>query len=104
MSLNNDSCGELECYTKIINCYLKNQNDRQKLEQCKHQSLIKLMKVMDRKEERLIQNALIIVLALFDEIPPDLAGTTGSDLSLLSKREKELALKKIEDEIFSRLS
>ena len=103
MSLNNNSCGELECYTKIINCYLKHQGDRQKLEHCKHRSLIKLMDIVDRKEERLIQNALIIVLALFDEIPPDLAGTIGSDLSSLSRREREVAVKKIEDEIFARL-
>ena len=94
---------ELECYTKIINLFKKISKDSITIETWKDKTIIKLMKVLRRREnKRWVKNALIILLSLFDDNPPDLFSSLGNNIELLSNKEKEEVVSKLREEFTSK--
>ncbi len=85
----NGSHEEIECYTKIINLFLKMSKDPIKLETSKNIAIIKIMdRLKEPGNEDLIRNALIILLSLFDDNPADLYSNLGDNVKKISKKEK----------------
>jgi len=100
-----DEKEELNCYSKIIECFLKSGGDPLKRERCKHNSIIKVMNLMkvNGKKER-ARNSLIMILSLFNEdnSHPDLFTSLGNDFRTISNNvlKKEL-LDELEKELIS---
>ena len=104
MNVNNTEMNlELICYKKIIDCFLKNKNKSNKLQMCKNKSIIRLMEISQSRNARyLAQNGLILVLSLFDDIPPDLFSALGDDIkSLMDDNEKERLVSELKKEFAS---
>lgn len=88
------------CYTKIIDCYLKNKGDQQKLQYCKNKSIIKLMEILKRNNDtQSARNALLIVLSLFEEkINGDYLSNVGHDYNTLSYSERQRVVAELKKE------
>jgi len=85
---------EINCYNKILDCFMKSKNDFKQKEICRDRSIIKLMKIWKEKRDfyikEIIKNSLIFVLTLFEdeEDPPDLYNTLGKESSTLKNSER----------------
>jgi hypothetical protein len=95
MSLKNSGFNdELNCYIKIIDCFLKYHYDNLQKEMCKNRSIIKLMRSLKyRKNKEVIKNSLLFVLSLFDDEdnPPDFYSNIGNDFrNATDKEHKEI--------------
>ena len=91
---------ELDCYTKIVNLFLKIGRDPIASETWKDKSIVKIMNILkDPKNKNWAKNALIIVLSLFDDTPPDIYDNVGKNTITLSAKEKELIIAKLKEEI-----
>ena len=90
---------EVDCYTKIINLFLKIGKDPITIETWKDKAIVKIMKVLkDPKNKRWVQNALIILLTLFDDNPPDLYSNIGNNVKILSDEERQQVISKLKEE------
>ena len=98
---------EINCYNKILDCFMKSKNDFKQKEICRDRSIIKLMKIW--KEEwafyikEIIKNSLIFVLTLFEDEndPPDLCNTLGKESSSLKNSEKKELVSTLKEEFLS---
>ena len=88
------------CYNKIIDCYLRNKHDYNKLEECKNKSIISLMKILRQSSDQaFVENALVFVLSLFNSsAPPDLYSTLGTDSKKCNNEEKEILISLLKKE------
>lgn len=102
MSLNNLGVSqELNCYTKIIDCFLENRNDSHQKELCKNNSIIKLINKSEcRNSDTFIRNALLLVLTLYDNNPADLYSSYGDDIESCSDNDKEQLLAELKKELY----
>ena len=90
---------EVDCYTKIINLFLKIGKDPISIETWKDKAILKIMNVLkDPKNKRWVQNALIILLSLFDDNPPNLYDNLGKNINILSTKEKEQVIIRLKEE------
>jgi len=86
---NTNNEAELKYYLKIIDFFQNQSNDSENVELWKDNSLIELMKVLKRtKNKLLVRNALLLLISLFENIPPDLFNNKGISANLLTKEEK----------------
>ena len=95
---NNDF--ELNCYLKILDYFQKDSLDKEKnTEIWKNQSFIELMQLLDQKKNReLVTNALILILSLFEDIPPDTYNNRGVNINRISLEERKSLIAGLEDE------
>ena len=85
----NDDSYELDYYLSIIDFFQNQNTDRETTEIWKNKSFIELMKVLKRtRKKELVKNAIILILSLFDEIPPDSYNTRGIKANSISDGDK----------------
>jgi len=90
---------ELDCYLKIIDFFQHKKVDKEKTEIWKSQSLIELMDFLDRsKNKTLVANALILILSLFEDIPPDIYNNRGVDINRISEKDRRFLISKLKEE------
>ena len=90
---------ELDLYLKIINCFQNESVSRKNKEIWKNQSIIKLMNLLERTQNRpLVTNALILLLSLFENVPPDIYNNRGINSSHIPESDKKLLMKELIDE------
>jgi hypothetical protein len=91
MKISNDNENfELGCYLKIIDYSQNDKISKENTEIWKNQSLIELMKLFAQKKNReIVTNALILILSLFEDIPPDTYNNRGVDINGISREEKK---------------
>ena len=88
MSNNNDTY-ELDYYLSIIDFFQNKNTDRETTEIWKNKSLIELMKVLKRtRKTEFVKNAIILLLSLFDQMPPDNYNNRGVKVNSLTSGEK----------------
>ena len=88
MSNNNDTY-ELDYYLSIIHFFQNKNTDRETTEIWKNKSLIELMKVLKRtRKTEFVKNAIILLLSLFDQMPPDNYNNRGVKVNSLTSGEK----------------
>lgn len=91
---------EVDCYTKILNLFLEVGDKPELKELWKNKTFITLMNRMKKNENKeLIKNAMILIISLFDDIPPDLFSNIGSNLKSLSEEERKEAILKMKQVI-----
>ncbi|MFX1344560.1 MAG: hypothetical protein ACFFBC_01430 [Promethearchaeota archaeon] len=96
---NNTEDFELDCYLKILEYFQTEKVNREQTEIWKDHSLIELMKLLDKKKNRvLVTNALILMLSLFEDIPPDIYNNRGVDINLISRRDRESLIADLKEE------
>jgi len=97
-SSDENSSDEEELYEKIINMFLKEGEKPNIKEIMKSKSIIELMeKLKDNKNKELARNALVVLLSLYDDFPPDLFHNLGTDIEKLSEEDRIEALKKLKE-------
>jgi len=90
---------ELECYSKIIDFFQKEKINQEETEIWKSQSIIELMNYLERTHNRtLVTNALILLLSLFEDIPPDTYNNRGVNINRLSEKDKRSMMEDLKEE------
>ena len=81
---------ESEFYNEITFQILKFSNDRQKILHFICHKIIELMQILNNdKNKKFVQNALILIIALFNDYQPDFILKRGKDINELSNQERE---------------
>ena len=90
---------ELDCYLKILE-FSQNENvNREQTEIWKDRSLIELMKLLDKKKNRvLVTNAIILMLSLFEDIPPDTYNNRGVNINRISVEDRKSLIADLKEE------
>ncbi|MFX1269161.1 MAG: hypothetical protein ACFFAK_14470 [Promethearchaeota archaeon] len=95
---------ELEYYTKIINFFKSQPSNKESIEIWKSKSFIELMKVLERtKNKELVQNAIILIISLFEQLPPDLYANRGMNVNLIKKKDKKSYLSVLKSEFIDEI-
>ena len=90
---------ELDCYLKIINYFQKEKINREEAEIWKNKSIIELMNLLDRTRNRtLVTNALILLLSLFENKPPDIFNNRGVNINRISHKDKRSLIEHLKNE------
>lgn len=86
---NNCDTSEYDYYSKIIE-FSQNQNvNKETVELWKNKSFIELMKVLERScQKEFVKNAILIILSLFEEHPPDIYSSLGKNVDSLNNGDK----------------
>jgi len=95
MSLNDTKSGEeLSCYAKILDCFNNSGNDPIKKERCKNNSIIKLMRLLKSRGNRILaRNSLIMVLSLFNDVEdPDFFTSMGKEIETLTNKSEKIKI------------
>ncbi len=103
MSHANDEL-ELKYYTKIIDFFKTQPSNRESIEIWKSKSFIELMKVLERTQNKeLVQNAIIIIISLFEQLPPDLYNNRGINAKFINKKDKKPYLSVLKSEFIDEI-
>ncbi|MFX1374643.1 MAG: hypothetical protein ACFFA0_02415 [Promethearchaeota archaeon] len=90
---------ELDCYLKILEYFQVGKENRGETEIWKDHSLVELMKLLDKKKNRaLVTNALILILTLFGDIPPDTYNNRGVDINRMTGKDRKLLVADLKEE------
>ena len=88
MSTNNEN-NDLDYYLSIIEYFQNHDSNRETTEIWKNKSFIQLMKVLKRtRNKEFVKNAIILILSLFDKMPPDFYSSRGIQVNSLTNSEK----------------
>lgn len=100
MKINNNSEEfELEYYSKILDYFQDNNISREKKEIWKNRSIIELMNLLERTQNRtFVTNALILILSLFEDVPPDTYNNRGVNIARFSEKDKRFLMKELREE------
>jgi len=102
MAKNSDIIDEDELYDKILDLFSKEKKNPNLRVLLGARSIIELMKRMNNsKNKEVAKNAIIVLISLFDDYPPDIFDNIGADLESLSEEEREEAMDKLK-EIFQK--
>lgn len=98
MKINSHS-NELDLYLNIINYSQKEQITKEEIEIWKDKSIIELMKYLKRTQNRnFVTNALILLLSLFEDIPPDLYNNRGVNFNHIAEKDKDFLIEELKEE------
>jgi len=88
--MSNDSENyELDYYLSIIDFFQNQNKNKETTEIWKNKSYIELMKVLKRtRKKEFVKNAIILILSLFDEMPPDAYNNKGIKVNSLTNGDK----------------
>jgi len=80
---------ELDYYLSIIDFFQNQDKNRETTEIWKNKSFIQLKKVLKRtRRKEFVKNAIILILSLFDELPPDSYNNKGIKVNSLESEDK----------------
>jgi hypothetical protein len=90
MNISNDSENyELDYYLSIIDFFQNHNTNRETAEIWRDKSFIELMKVLKRtRKKEFVKNAIIFILSLFDQMPPDTYNNKGIKVNSLENGDK----------------
>jgi len=88
---NNCDTSEFDYYSNIIKFFQNPNVSKETIEIWKNKSFIELMKVLERKTSRkeFVKNAILLILSLFEEHPPDIYTSRGTNVNSLDNGEKK---------------
>lgn len=86
---NNSDNYELDYYQSIINFFQNQNTNREGAEIWRDKSFIELMKVLKRtRKKEFVKNAIILILSLIDQMPPDNYNNNGIKANSLTTEDK----------------
>ena len=93
---------ELDYYTRIIALSQKRRGNEVKKEIKKYLSIRNVMNELKCSENKtLVKNALIMILALFENKAPDVFNSRGVDVNQISGKEREKYISQLKAELRS---
>ncbi|MFX0105330.1 MAG: hypothetical protein ACFE75_07560 [Candidatus Hodarchaeota archaeon] len=100
MKINNNSEEfELKYYVKVLDYFQDEGISREKKEIWKNQSIIELMNLLKRTQNRtFVTNALLLILSLFEDNPPDIYNNRGVNINHISENEKKYLIEELKEE------
>jgi len=99
MISNNNKQLELNGYLRIIDNFQEEKINDKANEIWKYQSYIELVNTFKRTQNRnLFSNKLILLLALFEDLPPDTFHTFRENIDQLSKKDKNIVINILKNE------
>ncbi len=91
---------ELKHYMKMIENYQGDLKTRKKIESIGFNTITRLMLYLKLTgNKQLIQNLIIILLALYMDVPPDNFNNVGLPLNQLSSQDKRMLYSKLKQEL-----
>ena len=97
--INNDIDFELNYYIKIIDYFQKGNFEYRKAEIWRSKAIIELMEFFKRTRNRtLVTNALLLLISLFEDTPPDTYNNCGEDAHHISKEERKILMAELKNE------
>jgi len=95
---------EFDYYSSIIEFFQNSDTNKETIEMWKDKSLIELMKVLERTSRKeFVKNAILLILSLFDEHPPDIYTSRGTNVNFLDNGEKSSYLSVLKTEFMDEL-
>jgi len=95
---------ELEYYDKILEFFQNRDNNMETAEIWRSKTIIELMKVLERTKNReMVKNALLLIISLYQELPPDGYNDRGVNSDSLDDEQKALFLSELKSEFESEL-
>jgi len=86
---NNSDNYELDYYLSIIDFFQNQNTNRETAELWRNKSFIELMKVLKQtRKKEFVKNAIILILSLIDQIPPDTYTEKGIKVNSLTSGDK----------------
>ena len=101
MKINKNCCQdfELNYYLKIVENFQDHETNREKRVIFMNHSLLKLMKILKRTEKKeMIANAIILILSLFEDIPPDNYNNLGMSIDEIHDEDKYNFMEQLKQE------
>ena len=97
---------ELEAYDQILKFFNKKDRTNKETEIWEDQTYINLMGFLKKKKEienlynnyKLVENAIILILSLFENIPPDTFNNRGVNINSISIEERKSLIAGLEEE------
>ena len=90
---------ELEYYLKIIDYFQNEKTSWEEIEIWKNLSIIELMKYLEHTQNRtIVINALILILSLSKDIPPDICHNRGHNINCISEKDKKSLILNLKNE------
>ena len=101
---NNCDNSELDYYSDIIEFSQNSNLNKETIELWKDNSFIELMKVLERTSRKeFVKNAILIILSLFEENPPDIYTSRGTNVNSLDNGEKKSYMSVLKTEFIDEL-
>ena len=93
---------ESKLYDKMLNLFSELNNNTIKSELLKNQSIIELMKLLNDNGDKLsVKNALLIIMALFDDCLVDTFYFNSKNIRNATDRNKNILISILKDEFLS---
>ena len=90
---------EDDLYSEIINYFQKDLKDEKERELWKNRVYIRLMNEFEKAgNPNIIKNALILILNLFDNLPPDIYNSRGRCLEEINSEERRQIIEELKQE------
>ena len=97
MSIISGSGKELEAYDQILKFFNKKDRTIKETEIWEDQTYINLMGFLKKKKEienlynnyKLVENAIILILSLFHEVPPDKFNSMGKNVKNIDNSDRD---------------
>ena len=90
---------ELELYLKIVDVFQNDTISPENKEIWKNQSIIQLMNLLERTQNRtFVTNALILLLSISEDNPPDIYSNRGRNVNCISDKDKKSLILELENE------
>ena len=90
---------ELELYLKIVDIIQDDTISPENKEIWKNKSIIELMNLLKHTQNRsLVANALVLLLSLFEDLPPDLYVNRGHNINCISEKDKKFLISELKNE------
>lgn len=90
---------ELEFYLKIVDHFQEKNVNPETREIWINNSIIELMKLLKQTQnKKFVSNAMILLLSLFEDIPPDLCSNRGHHINKISKKDKKFLISELKNE------
>ena len=88
---------ELEAYDQILKFFNKKDRTNKETEIWEDQTYINLMGFLKKKKEienlynnyKLVENAIILILSLFHDVPPDKFNSMGKDVKAVDNSDRD---------------
>ena len=102
-TLHNEEELEIDCYEKILRFFNEQRSiSKEGTILWKNRSLIKIMDVWNRTRNiTLVRNSLILMISLFENLPPDIYNNRGVNINRCSKEDRECLVASLKDEFLA---
>lgn len=96
----NQNNSDVEYYDNILKYFQNRLDGKQSVEIWKNKIYMKLMHLLGKTENiMLVRNSILLILSLFENLPPDLYNNRGFRFNKLKNKDKRKVISNLKQEI-----